>query len=147
MHWKLIALLSLFGLAMGLATVFFLPSNVEPACWLAIFLVCAYVIAKQCVNRQFLHGLYLGLANCVWITASHIVFFDQYIAGHAREAEMIKSMPMPDSPRLMMALVGPVIGAISGALIGLLAAGAARFVEPAFSNELPSIKARGTSAR
>jgi hypothetical protein len=41
------------------------------------------------------------------------------IAGHAREAEMMKSMPLPESPRLMMALTGPVIGIVSGVIIGL----------------------------
>ena len=43
---------------------------------------------------------------------------------------MMKTMPMPDSPRLMMAMVGPVIGLISGLLIGLLALLARRFVKP-----------------
>jgi hypothetical protein len=41
MNWKLIITLSLFGLAMGIATVFVVPSTVEPLCWLAIFVVCA----------------------------------------------------------------------------------------------------------
>jgi hypothetical protein len=110
MNWKLIFQLSMFGLAMGLATVFFIPSSVEPALWLVIFLVCAYIIARQCRSNRFLHGLLLGVANSVWITAAHALFFSQYIATHAREAEMMKSMPLPDSPRLMMALMGPVIG-------------------------------------
>jgi hypothetical protein len=47
MNWKLIFQLSLFGLAMGIATVFVIPSNIEPAFWLVIFLICAYLIAKQ----------------------------------------------------------------------------------------------------
>jgi uncharacterized membrane protein len=34
---------------------------------------------------------------------------------------MMSSMPLPDSPRLMMLLVGPVVGAVSGAVIGLFA--------------------------
>ena len=131
MNWKLILELSLFGLAMGLATVFFIPSNVEPFCWLVIFLTCAYLIAKQCWTNRFLHGLALGLANCVWITGAHILFFTQYIANHAQEADMMKSMPMPDSPRLMMAMVGPVIGVISGAIIGLLALAASKVLKTA----------------
>ena len=47
MNWKLIFGLSLFGLAMAFATVFVIPSNVEPLFWLAIFIVCAVVIAKR----------------------------------------------------------------------------------------------------
>ncbi|HEY3743520.1 MAG TPA: hypothetical protein VGL53_26930 [Bryobacteraceae bacterium] len=120
MNWKLIAQLSLFGLAMGLGTVFFIPSSVEPFCWLVIFITCAYLIAKHAGNRPFLHGLVLGLANCVWITGSHLVFVNRYLESHAKEAEMMASMPMPDHPRLMMALVGTLVGIISGVVIGIL---------------------------
>lgn len=128
MNWKLIFLLSLFGLAMALGTVFFIPSNIEPLLWLPIFLICAYIISRQSPTKRFGHGLLLGLANSVWITFFHIVFFDKYLASHPREAAMMKSMPLPDSPRLMMALTGPVIGIISGVLIGLLAVLAGRFI-------------------
>lgn len=123
MNGKLIILLSMFGLAMALATVFVVPSNVEPILWLAIFIFCAYVIARRAPGRPFLHGLLLGIANSVWITSTHIALFDAYVAHHAREAEMMKSMPV--SPRLMMAIVGPIVGIVSGCVIGLLALAAA----------------------
>jgi hypothetical protein len=41
MNWKLIAQLSCFGLAMGVATVFLIPSTIEPFFRLGIFVVCA----------------------------------------------------------------------------------------------------------
>lgn len=128
MNWKLIFELSLFGLAMGIATVFLIPSNVEPVFWLAIFLFCAYVIARRCASRHFLHGLMVSIVNSVWITATHVVLFDQYIAHHAREAAMMQSMPSGISPRLMMALTGPVIGVISGLVLGTFAFVASRLV-------------------
>ena len=121
MNTSLILTLSMFGLAMGLATVFWIPSTIEPAFWLPIFIFCAYTIARQCAARRFLHGLFLGVANSVWITSAHILFSTQYLAGHASEADMMKSMPWPDSPRLMMALTGPLVGLISGVVIGLFA--------------------------
>ena len=40
MNWKLIFLLSLFGLAMGIATVYVIPSRLEPMFWLAISILC-----------------------------------------------------------------------------------------------------------
>jgi len=129
MDWKLIFQLSLFGLAMALATVFLIPSNIEPAFWLVIFLICAYVIAKRRATGRFVDGVLLGLANSVWITAAHILRFDRYIAGHAQEAAMMKSMPMPDAPRLMMAITGPVVGLVSGVVIGLLALGAGKLIK------------------
>jgi hypothetical protein len=133
MDWKLIFGLSLFGLAMAIATVFVIPSNVEPIFWLAIFLVCAYLIARKRPDGHFLHGLLVGLVNSVWVTGAHVVFFSQYIANHPKEAAMMTSMPLPDSPRLMMTCVGPIVGVISGAIIGVLAYLAGRFIKPQIS--------------
>lgn len=67
MDWKLVLSLSLFGLAMGLATVFFIPSNIEPAFWLVIFLVCAYIIA----SNAFSSWAVLGLGQFRVVTASN----------------------------------------------------------------------------
>ena len=41
---------------------------------------------------------------------------------------MMKSMPLPDAPRLMMALTGPVIGVVSGIVIGVFAVIAGRLI-------------------
>jgi hypothetical protein len=128
MNWKLILQLSLYGLAMGIATVFFISSAVEPVCWLAIFVICAIAIARGAPGRPFLHGVAVGLVNSVWVTASHVLLFDQYIARHAREAAMMRAMPMFDSPRLMMMLTGPVIGFVSGIILGIFAVVAAHFI-------------------
>src|SRR5437899_2118984 len=121
MNWKLVLQLSLFGLAMGIGTVFMIPSTVEPFCWLAIFLICAYVIGARAVPHPFLHGLAIGIVNSVWVTGSHVLLFNQYVANHAREMEMMKTMPMADAPRTMMAVTGPVIGVISGIVLGVFA--------------------------
>lgn len=129
MNWKLIFLLSLFGLAMGIATVFVIPSKIEPAFWLVIFVICAYLIAKRCASKHFLHGLLLGLANSVWITAAHVIFYDAYIAGHAQEAAMMQNPQLPFPPRAMMAVVGPVVGLLSGIILGALAFLAGKLVK------------------
>jgi len=131
MNWKLILQLSLFGLVMGVATVFFISSSVEPFCWLVVFLISAYAIARGAPGRPFLHGVYVGLANSVWVTGAHILLADQYLARHAREAAMMNSMPMPTHPRLMMARMGPVIGLVSGIVLGIFAGVATRLVRPA----------------
>ena len=110
MNWKVVFGLSMYGLAMGILTVFLIPSKVEPLLWLTIFGLSAYTIAKRCSGKYFLHGLLVGLANCVWVTGSHVLLFARYLANHPREAAMMTTMPLPHSPRLMMALVGPVIG-------------------------------------
>lgn len=53
MNWNLIFKLSFFGLAMALGTVYFIPSAIEPFCWLIIFIICAYFIAKNCSKAYF----------------------------------------------------------------------------------------------
>jgi hypothetical protein len=128
MNGKLVVLLSAFGLVMGLATVFVVPSSVEPIGWLVVFLVSAYCIALYAPGRYFLHGLAVSLANCVWVTGSHILLFNQYVANHAAEMEMMRAMPMANHPRLLMLATGPVIGLVSGLVLGLFAVVAHKLV-------------------
>jgi hypothetical protein len=127
MNWKLVFSLSLFGLAMGIATVFVIPANIEPVFWLVIFVACAVLIAKGTATKHFLHGLCVSLVNSVWITAAHLAFFDAYVASHPPEAAMSASM---SSPRLMMLVMGPVVGLLSGLVLGLFAYVASRFIKP-----------------
>jgi hypothetical protein len=119
MNWKLILQLSLFGLGMAFATVFVIPSTVEPLCWFVILPFCAYLIARRAPGSYFLHGLLTGVLNSVWITAAHLLLFDRYIAGHAREAAMMSQMPL--APKTMMLITGPIVGVVSGIVLGILA--------------------------
>jgi hypothetical protein len=119
MNYRLIFQLSLYGLAMAVATVFWIPSNSEPVFWLLIFIVCAYFIALKSNGRYFLTGFMVSIVNCVWITAAHIIFVQTYLTNHPQEADMFTKMPIPDSPRLMMLLTGPLVGIISGLILGL----------------------------
>jgi 1,4-dihydroxy-2-naphthoate octaprenyltransferase len=128
MNWPLVFKLSLFGLAMAIGTVFVIPSNIEPIFWLVIFVICAVLIAQYSGGRNYLHGQMLGIVNSVWVTGAHLIFFDRYVANHQAEVQAFASAPL--SPRVMMAIVGPVIGVISGAVIGLLAALAAKILKP-----------------
>jgi hypothetical protein len=131
LNWRLILALSLFGLGMAFATVWVIPSKIEPLFWLLIFAACAFLIARLAPRRHFLHGFLVSLVNSVWITSAHALFASAYLANHAQEAEMLKTMPMPDSPRLMMMMTGPVVGVASGLVLGGLAWLASRLVKPA----------------
>ena len=71
----------------------------------------------------------MSLVNSVWITAAHILLFDQYMASHPQEAAMMKSMP--GSPKQMMVLFGPIVGCISGLVLGLFTWVAGKIVKPA----------------
>lgn len=130
MNWKLILQLSLFALAMGIGTVFFIPSTIEPFCWLLIILLSAYFIATRCTDRYFLHGLVLGIVNSIWVTGSHVLLFTQYVGNHPREAAMMQTLPLPTHPRVMQIIIGACVGIVSGIIIGALAWAAHRVLTP-----------------
>lgn len=118
MNKNLIFKLSFFGLAMAFATVSIIPSVIEPLCWLLIFIICAFIIAKQCNSHYFLNGFMLSLLNCVWVTSVHVLLFNTYMASHLDAAAMMSQMPMPTHPRIMMLITGAIIGIISGLVLG-----------------------------
>lgn len=119
MNWKLIFQLSLFGLAMAIGTIYFIPSSVEPFFWLAIFLLCAYLIANKAPGKFFLHGFLVSLVNCVWVTAAHVILYKAYAAGHIAEIDQMRGIIASLSPRKTMLVIGPVIGILSGLVLGL----------------------------
>jgi hypothetical protein len=125
--WPLIARLSLFGVAMALGTVFVIPPNVEPVCWLVVFVTCAVLIARARSSKHFVHGLLVSMANSIWVTTAHVTFTEAYFAGHPREAAMAAGM---SAPRLMMIVTGPLVGVVSGLVLGLFAFGASKLVKP-----------------
>ena len=127
LNWKLIIQLSAFGLAMAIGSVWWIPSWIEPFLWLAIFIVCAYQIAKQSTSNYFLHGFMISMVNCIWVTSAHVIFFSAYAANH--QEEMAMNTLMPTHPRLMMLIMGPVIGVVSGLVLGLFCLIASKFVK------------------
>jgi hypothetical protein len=129
MNWKWIIQLSLFGLLMGVATVSIIPSNIEPLFWGVIFVVSAYFIAMNCREKLFLHGFLLGIANTIWVTVIHLLWFDRYVANHPEELAMMANFPTAGSLTLTVTLMGVVFGVVSGVLLGLFAAAAGRFVK------------------
>ncbi len=131
MNLALLLKLSLFGVAMGIATVFVLPTQVEPLFWVLIFLFCARMLARKAGGRLFLHGVLLGLANSVWVTAAHIAFLKRYSAFNPQESAWIAITPMHDTPWLAMVLTSPIFGLFFGVLLGSMTLAAARFVRPA----------------
>jgi len=103
-----------------------IPSNIEPIFWLVIFIICAVIIARTVASRYFLHGLMVGIVNSIWVTAAHVLLFNAYVANHVKEAAMMQNAPMP--PRVMMLVIGPCIGLVSGIVLGLFAWIASKFV-------------------
>lgn len=132
MNFKLILTLSLFGLAMAFATVSIIPEMAEPACWLVIFIICAYFIAKKAPGKYFLHGFCTSLVNCIWITIAHVSFYATYVANHPNAASMGAKMQfMADHPRRLMVLMAPLFGIAFGLVLGLFSFIASKIVKKA----------------
>ena len=68
MNWKLIFLLSLFGLALGIASVFTFSPTVEFVFWIAATLIIAVLVAKYANGKYFLHGFMVAVVNTFWVT-------------------------------------------------------------------------------
>ena len=133
MNWKLILTLSLFGLAMAFATVFWIQSNIEPFFWVVIAIICGYFIAIYAPGKYFLHGFLVSMVNCMWITSIHIQLSATYLARHAKEAEQYDQMYKQSDLSVTQAMLvtGPIIGVISGLLFGLFAVLASKVVKKA----------------
>ena len=129
MYRKLIFQLSLFGLAMGFATISLIPQNVEPFIWIIIFIFCAYMIAKHCSGKFFMHGFMVSVVNSIWITAIHVLFFQTYMTNHPDQLSMMAKLPMPYSPHIIMILSGLPFGILFGLILGLFSFIASKIVK------------------
>ena len=131
MNWKIIFQLSIFGLIMAFGTISLIPEKFEPAFWLVIFIFCAWVIAKVCPGKYFLHGFLVSMVNSVWITAANITFRQTYLAHHPKVASMNTNMPaaLAIHPQLTMALMGPIFGVMFGIILGLFSFVASKIVK------------------
>jgi len=133
MNLKLCLLLSAFGLIMGIGTIYLIPSTTEPFFWLAIFLICAFLVAKHAPGRYFLHGFVVSIFNSVWVTLAHMSRFQEYAAGHPEYMKMVEGLPpgLSAHPLRLMLLIGPITGVIFGLVLGLFCWIASKFIRPA----------------
>lgn len=88
---------------------------------------------RNCTSRFFLHGFLTSFVNCVWIVAVHALLYDTYMAHHPEQTAMMEKMPSIN-PRVAMFVIGPVIGVVSGLVLGLFCFIASRLVKPAHRN-------------
>lgn len=131
MNWKLILQLSVFGLIMAFGTISLIPQKTEPLFWLIIFGFCAFVIAKACENKYFLHGFTVSMINCIWITIIHLIFRHTYFTTHPSIHGLNDSISSATSvhPRVVMMIVGIVSGVLSGVILGLFSYVASKLVK------------------
>lgn len=122
MNWKLIFLLSLFGLALGVASIFTLSPVVEFVLWVGVSVITAILIAKFANSKYFLHGFLVAVVNTFWVTIAQVAMFYTYIVSHPEYLEMVEKLPpaLAEHPRRLLIYRSPVVAIISGLFVGLL---------------------------
>ncbi|PWT96282.1 MAG: hypothetical protein C5B55_00195 [Blastocatellia bacterium] len=126
MNWRLIFLLSTFGVLMAIASVFGMTRGIEPLLWLLIFVLYAWWIVKNCRRLYFLHAFMASVINGIWISIIHAAFFSTYTRHNPEVVEKFKTLPPGVNLRVLMLAIGPLLGAIFGVIAGLFAIVAAR---------------------
>ena len=131
MNLSLIALLSVFGLAMGAATLAgLIPRGFELPLWLLIGIFCAVVIARRVEARRFLHGFAVGFVNGALSPLIQVLFFSLYLKNNAYAAATFQRLPAGLSPRIFVLCTLPFIAILSGLVVGLLAWVAGKAIKP-----------------
>lgn len=105
---------------MGFASVFGLTQQYEWLMWLLIGIFCAWVFARKVSDDFFLHGFYLGILDGIFNSVIESAFFSTYLANNPRMVEGLKDMPEAVPPALIILIMGPIVGALSGVVFGLL---------------------------
>lgn len=119
MNWKLIFSLSLFGLAMAFATVYWIPVRTEVWIWPFIMVISAYFIAKNTSN-YFSNGILIGLLNSIWINIAHALLITSFLTLNS-DMQNQTHWPLAGHVRLNLVIVGTIIGLVSGFIMGILA--------------------------
>src|SRR6185436_20690569 len=117
MNWILIGLFSLFGAVMGFLSIKGYTQKLEPFLWLLFAIISALLLSKNVSNKTFLHGLLIGLAWGVFNGLIQSAFFDQYFANNPRIQDNFKKISFMKA-RFFPMITGPVIGAVTGAVLG-----------------------------
>jgi Mg/Co/Ni transporter MgtE len=119
MNWKLIFLLSFFGILVGIASIQGFTRGIEWLLWLIIALICAIVISKKQKSKIFAHGLLIGLFNGLLNGIIQAAFFTSYLMHNPESIEGFRQSPI--NPQIFVVFSGPIIGLIFGCAIGLFA--------------------------
>ncbi|MCI0331538.1 MAG: hypothetical protein L0196_11455 [candidate division Zixibacteria bacterium] len=121
MNWKLVFGLTVFGILMGVLSLFGYTQGMEWLLWLVIAVICSVIIAKALSGKFFLTGLVIGLLDGVFNSIVQSAFFSTYLTNNPKFAEGFGPIPGGLDPRMFVLIAGPFIGLLYGLALGLLA--------------------------
>jgi hypothetical protein len=134
MNWHLIFKLSLLSIVMGTASVLGLTRSYEWLMWLLVGVLSAWQFAKKTREERFLHGLCLGIFIGTFNASIQAVFLPTYLLNNPGMVEALNALPQNLHPAAVVLIMGPIIGAFSGVVFGLLAAIAGKLLHSQVSD-------------
>jgi len=136
MNFKLILLLSLFGLVIGITNTFFLQAvTILPLFWILAFTVSPYIIAKKLNSDYFNNAMLLGALYWVWIGGLNLIFFKYYNASNYEAMEYSGSVMHENAPHFFMVIFDMFYAFASSMGIGLLTLLATKLVKKTKANQ------------
>jgi hypothetical protein len=138
MSWRLIFLLSLLSIPMGFASLLGLTGSYEWLMWLAVGIFSAWRFATKTKVDLFLHGFYLGILDGIFNSVIQSIFFRTYLANNPRMVDAFSSLPQDLSPKLVLLIMGPIIGVVSGVAFGIITVVAGSLVRRPATADDPS---------
>lgn len=122
---RLILLLSAFGPAMGVLTLFgIIPDGVDRFFWLAISIGCAVVIARRAPQHAFGHGAIVGFLLGASAKLIQGIWSGVYIAHNPGLLESFSEaqskIPQGTEFKYYVLMLVPFVGIASSLIVGLL---------------------------
>lgn len=119
MNWKLICPLAGFGVLMGVASVLGFTTGIEGLAWLVIGIICVGAIVWKAPGRSFQHGFIVGLIAGAVAPLIQFLFFSTYMANNPELSARFSEIPGGLGARYFVLLLAPIIGLVSGFVLGL----------------------------
>lgn len=116
MNWSLVGLLSSLGLLMAALSTRGLTRGIEQYLWIILALFATLVLARNLGQRHFTHGLLVGIAWGLTNCLVQVAFFEVYARNNPDLAKQFAAAPQ--NPRLMFLMMGPLIGLVTGLVLG-----------------------------
>jgi len=120
MNWKLVFAFAALGIPMGASSVIGMSGIPAALGWTLVAVVCAGQVARRAPGRLFLHGYLVGFLGIVFATSVQAGMIRLYLDNQPDVAAEMAAMATTLSPRTLILVSAPFLGAVGGLVLGLL---------------------------
>ena len=106
---------------MGFASVFGITGSKEWVFWIIIWLVFAVIIAKNVKTKLLGHGIMIGILAAFTGGIVKAFLYSTYLVNNPDFAEKAKTVPASLSGEAIMIFTSPVVGLLTGFVLGVFA--------------------------